>query len=200
MECIKKLHDTVETLDTLGRNCLNCIKCLMQICTASVVRHIIPLPTLFLASEFYSDISSVDRIVSDSLMIPWWFVSGYATHYLPITYPLPTPTIPDLASETFSLPGRSHLRLRSEGSLSTTATRLQAQSPHTRRRGAAPAMDSGLPRSRTHHQGPEPPPLRGDGLPPRLAAGRSAGSRARQEAYLPVLQLHPRSPHPRIVS
>lgn len=31
MECIKKLHDTVETLDTLGRNCLNCIKCLMQI-------------------------------------------------------------------------------------------------------------------------------------------------------------------------
>ena len=65
----KKLHDTVETLDTLGRNCLNCIKCLMQICTASVVRHIIPLPTLFLASEFYSDISSVDRIVSDSLVI-----------------------------------------------------------------------------------------------------------------------------------
>ena len=168
--------------------------------TASVVRHIIPLPTLFLASEFYSDISSVDRIVSDSLMIPWWFVSGYATHYLPITYPLPTPTIPDLASETFSLPGRSHLRLRSEGSLSTTATRLQAQSPYSCRRGAAPAMDSGLPRSRTHHQGPEPPPLRGDGLPPRLAAGRSAGSRARQEAYLPVLQLHPRSPHPRIVS
>ena len=117
MECIKKLHDTVETLDTLGRNCLNCIKCLMQICTASIVRHIMPLPTLFLASVFYSDISSVDRIVSDSLMIPWWFVSGYATHYLPITYPLPTPTIPDLASETFSLPGRSHLRLRSEGSL-----------------------------------------------------------------------------------
>ena len=142
--------------------------------TASVVRHIMPLPTLFLASEFYSDISSVDRIVSDSLMIPWWFVSGYATHYLPITYPLPTPTIPDLTSETFSLPGRSHLRLRSEGSLSTTATRLQAQSPHARRRGAAPAMDNGLPRSRTHHQGPEPPPLRGDGLPPRLAAGRSA--------------------------
>ena len=94
MECIKKLHDTVETLDTLGRNCLNCIKCLMQICTASVVRHIIPLPTLFLASEFYSDISSVDRIVSDSLMIPWWFVSGYATHYLPITYPLPTHCLP----------------------------------------------------------------------------------------------------------
>ena len=90
MECIKKLHDTVETLDTLGRNCLNCIKCLMQICTASVVRHIIPLPTLFLASVFYSDISSVDRIVSDSLMIPWWFVSGYATHYLPIAFPLPT--------------------------------------------------------------------------------------------------------------
>lgn len=168
--------------------------------TASIVRHIIPLPTLFLASVFYSDISSVDRIVSDSLMIPWWFVSGYATHYLPITYPLPTPTIPDLTSETFSLPGRSHLRLRSEGSLSTTATRLQAQSPHARRRGAAPAMDSGLPRSRTHQQGPEPPPLRGDGLPPRLAAGRSAGSRARQEAYLPVLQLHPRCPHPRIVS
>ena len=112
MECIKKLHDTVETLDTLGRNCLNCIKCLMQICTASVVRHIMPLPTLFLASVFYSDISSVDRIVSDSLMIPWWFVSGYATHYLPIAYP----------------------------------------------------------------------------------------SRARQEAYLPVLQLHPRCPHPRIVS
>ena len=83
MECIKKLHDTVETLDTLGRNCLNCIKCLMQICTASVVRHIMPLPTLFLASEFYSDISSVDRIVSDSLMIPWWFVSGYATQSLP---------------------------------------------------------------------------------------------------------------------
>ena len=200
MECIKKLHDTVETLDTLGRNCLNCIKCLMQICTASVVRHIIPLPTLFLASEFYSDISSVDRIVSDSLMIPWWFVSGYAAHYLLITYSLPTPTIPDLASETFSLPGRSHLRLRSEGSLSTTATRLQAQSPYSCQRGAAPAMDSGLPRSRTHHQGPEPPPLRGDGLPPRLAAGRSAGSRARQEAYLPVLQLHPRCPHPRIVS
>lgn len=200
MECIKKLHDTVETLDTLGRNCLNCIKCLMQICTASVVRHIIPLPTLFLASEFYSDISSVDRIVSDSLMIPWWFVSGYATHYLPITYPLPTPTPPDLASETFSLPGRSHLRLRSEGSLSTTATRLQAQSPYSCRRGAAPAMDNGLPRSRTHHQGPEPPPLRGDGLPPRLATGRSAGSRARQEAYLPVLQLRPRCPHPRIVS
>lgn len=168
--------------------------------TASVVRHIIPLPTLFLASVFYSDISSVDRIVSDSLMIPWWFVSGYATHYLPITYPLPTPTIPDLTSETFSLPGRSHLRLRSEGSLSTTATRLQSQSPNSCRRGAAPAMDSGLPRSRTHHQGPEPPPLRGDGLPPRLAAGRSAGSRARQEAYLPVLQLHPRCPHPRIVS
>ena len=94
MECIKKLHDTVETLDTLGRNCLNCIKCLMQICTASVVRHIIPLPTLFLASEFYSDISSVDRIVSDSLMIPWWFVSGYATHYLPITYSLPTHCLP----------------------------------------------------------------------------------------------------------
>ena len=168
--------------------------------TASVVRHIMPLPTLFLASDCYSDISSFNRIVSDSLMIPWWFVSGYATHYLPITYPLPTPTIPDLASETFSLPGRSHLRLRSEGSLSTTATRLQAQSPHARRRGAAPAMDSGLPRSRTHHQGPEPPPLRGDGLPPRLAAGRSARSRARQEAYLPVLQLHPRCPHPRIVS
>ena len=103
MECIKKLHDTVETLDTLGRNCLNCIKCLMQICTASIVRHIMPLPTLFLASVFYSDISSVDRIVSDSLMIPWWFVSGYATHYLLITYSLPTPTIPDLASETFSL-------------------------------------------------------------------------------------------------
>ena len=106
MECIKKLHDTVETLDTLGRNCLNCIKCLMQICTASVVRHIMPLPTLFLASVFYSDISSVDRIVSDSLMIPWWFVSGYATHYLLITYslpthyllityPLPTPTPPN---------------------------------------------------------------------------------------------------------
>lgn len=94
MECIKKLHDTVETLDTLGRNCLNCIKCLMQICTASVVRHIIPLPTLFLALVFYSDISSVDRIVSDSLMIPWWFVSGYATHYLPITYPLPTHCLP----------------------------------------------------------------------------------------------------------
>ena len=200
MECIKKLHDTVETLDTLGRNCLNCSKCLTQICAASIVRHIMPLPTLVFASVCYSDISSFNRIVSDSLMIPWWFVSGYATHYLPITYPLPTPTIPDLASETFSLPGRSHLRLRSEGSLSTTATRLQAQSPHARRRGAAPAMDSGLPRSRTHHQGPEPPPLRGDGLPPRLAAGRSARSRARQEAYLPVLQLHPRCPHPRIVS
>ena len=94
MECIKKLHDTVETLDTLGRNCLNCIKCLMQICTASVVRHIMPLPTLFLASVFYSDISSVDRIVSDSLMIPWWFVSGYATHYLLITYSLPTHCLP----------------------------------------------------------------------------------------------------------
>lgn len=94
MECIKKLHDTVETLDTLGRNCLNCIKCLMQICTASVVRHIMPLPTLFLALVFYSDISSVDRIVSDSLMIPWWFVSGYATHYLPITYSLPTHCLP----------------------------------------------------------------------------------------------------------
>ena len=94
MECIKKLHDTVETLDTLGRNCLNCIKCLMQICTASIVRHIMPLPTLFLASVFYSDISSVDRIVSDSLMIPWWFVSGYATHYLPIAYPLPTHCLP----------------------------------------------------------------------------------------------------------
>ena len=62
--------------------------------TASVVRHIIPLPTLFLASVFYSDISSVDRIVSDSLMIPWWFVSGYATHYLPITYSLPTHCLP----------------------------------------------------------------------------------------------------------
>ena len=62
--------------------------------TASVVRHIMPLPTLFLASVFYSDISSVDRIVSDSLMIPWWFVSGYATHYLPITYPLPTHYLP----------------------------------------------------------------------------------------------------------
>ena len=94
MECIKKLHDTVETLDTLGRNCLNCIKCLMQICTASVVRHIMPLPTLFLASKFYSDISSVDRIVSDSLMIPWWFVSGYAAHYLPITYSLPAHYLP----------------------------------------------------------------------------------------------------------
>lgn len=55
----------------------------VQIFTASVVRHIMPLPTLFLASEFYSDISSVDRIVSDSLEIPWWFVSGYATHCLP---------------------------------------------------------------------------------------------------------------------
>lgn len=43
---------------------------------------------------FYSDISSVDRIVSDSLMIPWWFVSGYATHYLPITCPLPTHCLP----------------------------------------------------------------------------------------------------------
>ena len=95
MECIKKLHDTVETLDTLGRNCLNCIKCLMQIFTASVVRHIMPLPTLFLASAFYSDISSVDRIVSDSLEILWWFVSGYATQSLPIAYPLPTPTPPN---------------------------------------------------------------------------------------------------------
>ena len=87
MECIKKLHDTVETLDTLGRNCLNCIKCLMQIFTASVVRHIMPLPTLFLASVFYSDISSVDRIVSDSLVIPWRFLGGSLVVTLPIAYP-----------------------------------------------------------------------------------------------------------------
>ena len=98
MECIKKLHDTVETLDTLGHNCLNCIKCLMQIFTSSVVRHIMPLQTLFFCVRIlfrhlhpcFSRLCIVHlctvciaRIVSDSLEIPWWFVSGYATHCLP---------------------------------------------------------------------------------------------------------------------
>ena len=69
---------------------------------------------VFFASESYSDISIlvsrvyascmhlctvyIARIVSDSLEIPWWFVSGYATHCLPkpyltfiycLIYPLP---------------------------------------------------------------------------------------------------------------
>ena len=31
MECIKKLHETVEILETLRANCLNCLKNLMHI-------------------------------------------------------------------------------------------------------------------------------------------------------------------------
>ena len=34
MERIKKLHDTVGTLDTLSLNCANCVKCAMQIFTS----------------------------------------------------------------------------------------------------------------------------------------------------------------------
>ena len=37
MECIKKLHETVEILEILWAKCLNCLKNLMQIFTSSVV-------------------------------------------------------------------------------------------------------------------------------------------------------------------
>ncbi len=70
----------------------------VQIFTASVVRHIMPLPTLFLASEFYSDISIlVSRVYAsciyarsaslESLVIPWRFLGGSLVVTLPKAYP-----------------------------------------------------------------------------------------------------------------
>lgn len=39
---IKKLHDTIGTLDTLYLNCANCVKCAMQIFLCQLRRNHIP--------------------------------------------------------------------------------------------------------------------------------------------------------------
>ena len=70
----------------------------VQIFTLSIIRHIMPLPTLFFASEFYSDISIlVSRVYAsciyarsaslESLVIPWRFLGGSLVVTLPIAYP-----------------------------------------------------------------------------------------------------------------
>ena len=94
----KNLHETLETLDTFP-----CLKGMTPHSTVSEsqLSHVIFLHgdianIATFASAFFSFVYCVGmlfrhlfttpregRIVSDSLEIPWWFVGGYATHYVP---------------------------------------------------------------------------------------------------------------------
>ena len=51
------MHDKLDQVDKVSLKLVKFVNLVMQIFTASVVWHIMPLPTLFFASEFYSDIS-----------------------------------------------------------------------------------------------------------------------------------------------
>ena len=75
MECIKKLHDKLDQVDKVSLKLVKFVNLVMQIFTSSVVWHIMPLPTLFFASEFYSDISIlVSRVYASCI---------YAANMLP---------------------------------------------------------------------------------------------------------------------
>ena len=63
MECIKKLHETVEILEILWAKCLNCLKNLMQILQRCLLRPDIirTSPSLFFASMHRASMHDLHR-------------------------------------------------------------------------------------------------------------------------------------------
>ena len=82
---------TVSTVSSVSckflHRLLSGISCRFRLCFFSVrilFRHLHPCFSRLCIVHLCT--VCIDRIVSDSLEIPWWFVGGYATHCLPKPY------------------------------------------------------------------------------------------------------------------